>query len=155
MLGDEYIGQKRPLAPNNTNFPRKRPPVEGEDDLVDQAFEMDVEDEPIPSSDDIVLDDSLGEAGKNWQRPAPKAIDPGSEPLIFQQFEVDYTVSTPNSVFYQSQLKEAPIVRMFGVNESGVLRLLSFDFRNCLTTNRLEEFRISVSIDDCINEMPR
>jgi len=119
MLGDEYIGQKRPLAPNNTNFPRKRPPVEGEDDLIDQSFEIDLEDELIPSSDDLVLDDSLGEAGKNWQRPAPRALDVSSEPLIFQQFEVDYTVSNPNPAFYQSELKEAPILRMFGVNESG------------------------------------
>ena len=67
----------------------------------------------------------LGEAGKNWMRPAPSAIDPSADAIVFQQLECDYTSGAPNRVHYLGGgsegdgLEEAPIVRMFGVNRAG------------------------------------
>lgn len=38
---------------------------------------------------------------------------------VFQQLEIDYTSAPSNRRFYGEQLKEAPILRMFGVTEHG------------------------------------
>jgi len=122
MLGNGTIGSKRPHGnKENAEKPRKRPQAEGDDDLIDEAFDME------PTEDDVddvpadldVEDDVLGEAGKNWVRPAPPQLDAARDRLVFQQLEVDYTSGAPNQQFYKSDLQEVPILRMFGVTELG------------------------------------
>ena len=49
-------------------------------------------------------------------RPRPTLPAPAA---VFQQLEVDYTFGKPHPVYYPSDLREVPIVRMFGVTEAG------------------------------------
>jgi DNA polymerase delta subunit 1 len=68
-----------------------------------------------------LVEDELGEAGRNWMRPPPKAVDTEHDKVVFQQLELDYTSGPPHAAHYGSQqdLEEVPIVRMFGVNMDG------------------------------------
>lgn len=123
----ENIGSKRPNAfASEDAGPRKRPPGDIDDQLIDEAFEMETqveqeqEDVIMTEDDALEVDEGiLGEAGKNWMRPKPPQIDPSTETVLFQQFEVDYNTGAPNRAYYATDLYEVPIIRMFGVNEHG------------------------------------
>lgn len=39
---------------------------------------------------------------------------------VFQQMEVDYIIGRPNKDVHLTDLAEVPIIRMYGVTESGV-----------------------------------
>ena len=120
MANNGSVGSKRPSAHPNANQPHKRR-AEGDDDLIDEQFDMeppdDDFDEPTASLEEV--EDNLGEAGKNWQRPPPPQLDPATDRLVFQQLEVDFCSGAPNKQYYPSDLQEAPILRMFGVTELG------------------------------------
>ena len=40
-------------------------------------------------------------------------------PAVFQQLEVDYAMGAPHHSYYPTDLKEVPVLRMYGVTESG------------------------------------
>lgn len=120
MASNRVVGVKRPFQ-NNGAAPR----TDADDDLIDEAFDMEPTQEDMDEPLEVVEgeDHALGEAGKNWQRPPPPALDPSSDRLVFQQIEVDYFSGPPNATYYQTDLKEVPIVRMYGVNELGTSSL--------------------------------
>ncbi|KAK9824535.1 hypothetical protein WJX72_011160 [[Myrmecia] bisecta] len=103
--------------------PAKRPSGSGgmDDDLVAQSFEADadVADEDIDLHIEEEMEIDLGEAGRNWERPAAPAINPQKDPLVFQQLEVDYFVGAPNRSVHRTDLLEVPIIRMYGVTAAG------------------------------------
>lgn len=112
-------GGKRP-APPEGYAPRKRAAAEEDDFPIEEDFDL----EPPEDEDELGLDmevdeGSLGEAGKNWPRPAAPQLNPATDSLVFQQLEVDYTFGAPHPVYYPTDLKEVPVVRMFGVTEAG------------------------------------
>lgn len=41
------------------------------------------------------------------------------ESTVFQQLELDYVSGPPNKRFYNTTLKEVPIIRAFGVTDQG------------------------------------
>ena len=43
---------------------------------------------------------------------------------VFQQMEVDYIIGHPNKDVHLTDLAEVPIIRMYGVTESGVMSFL-------------------------------
>jgi DNA polymerase delta subunit 1 len=114
---------KRKFEGSNAPRPKRPVPADDEDALIDEAFglEPELDDDLIeePDADMEVDEGELGEAGRNWSRPSPPPLDPASQSLIFQQLEVDYNVAQPNTAFYPTDLKEVPIIRMFGVTEQG------------------------------------
>ena len=121
MTGRGAVGSKRPLGnQNGSDAPRKRF-ADADDDLIEDQFDVepteDDFDEPPATLEEV--EDNLGEAGKNWQRPPPPALDPSKDRLVFQQLEVDYSSGPPSQQYYPSDLQEVPILRMFGVNELG------------------------------------
>jgi DNA polymerase delta subunit 1 len=117
--------RQRAVEDKENSFPRKKPANanEDEDSMIDDAFDMigppedDLEDAPTDLLE--VEEGVLGEAGKNWQRPAPPDLNPATDRLVFQQLEVDYNMGSPDPQFYPTDLKEVPVIRMFGVNEHG------------------------------------
>ena len=38
---------------------------------------------------------------------------------MFQQLEVDYALGAPHATYYPTDLREVPVLRMFGVTERG------------------------------------
>ena len=44
---------------------------------------------------------------------------PLSLQAVFQQLEVDYAFSAPHPQYYPTDLKDVPVVRLFGVTERG------------------------------------
>lgn len=133
----EMAGMKRPGESAVNAGPRKRSNGEIDEQLIEEAEAFDMETQEneeehglmgdVDVIDDLVDDEAalavdeaeLGEAGKNWMRPAPPPLNPSSEALIFQQFEVDYVTGQPDKRFYSTDLVEVPVVRMYGVNEHG------------------------------------
>ena len=96
------------------------------------------------AAEEVDISFDVGEAGRNWERPAPPRLRPGADSLgvprfvllssklqggkpqtdiagaaAFQQLEVDYTMSVPNRSLYRTDLAEVPVLRMFGVTPSG------------------------------------
>lgn len=57
--------------------------------------------------------------------PPPSSPCFRSPHAVFQQLEIDYTSAPSHRRFYGEQLKEAPILRMFGVTEHGNARCLA------------------------------
>ena len=51
--------------------------------------------------------------------PPPPAALPACLPAVFQQLEVDYAMAKPHPVYYPTDLREVPVLRMFGVTEGG------------------------------------
>lgn len=100
--------------------PNKRPNNDL-DDLIDEEFAMepDLEEDFMDLGSMEVDEGVLGEAGKNWCRPAPLPINCTMDSLVFQQLEVDYVVAAPHQTFYPTDLKEVPVIRMYGVTEKG------------------------------------
>lgn len=64
-------------------------------------------------------DPELGEAGRNWKRPAVAPLDPQKDSLVFQQLEVDYCLQRPRNDIWPSKAQQVPVVRLFGVNDAG------------------------------------
>jgi DNA polymerase delta subunit 1 len=120
MTIGEMVGAKRPLE-NGFEGPRKRPPADGDEDLIEEAFDMETQEDEIEDMEASleVEEGALGEAGKNWMRPPPPPINASNDALVFQQFEVDYTSGPPNQQYYRTDLTEVPVLRMFGVNQHG------------------------------------
>jgi hypothetical protein len=50
---------------------------------------------------------------------------------VFQQLEVDYALGRPNARFYRTDLKVAPIVRLYGVTEKGAPLRPCWQLGNC------------------------
>lgn len=127
-------GSKRPNDAEE-KAPRKKNQNGIDDDMIEEAFQMDemeeMEDEQMLLE---VEEEELGEAGRNWMRPEPNAIDPKKDKLVFQQLELDYTSGPANAEFYADAskhgLQEVPVLRMFGVNEHGMPS--SSKFKACL-----------------------
>lgn len=72
--------------------------------------------------------------------------------VVFQQLEVDYTIGPPNTVA-RSSLELTPILRMFGVNETGKYTFPSWSTGQCLMLNTVCSFLLQTCIDlqDMIN----
>ncbi|PRW18348.1 DNA polymerase delta catalytic subunit [Chlorella sorokiniana] len=113
-------GVKRPAEGHPGQYvPRKRPPGD-DDDFVEEDFELEPPEEEEEFGPDMEVDEgSLGEAGKNWPRPAAPELNPATDKLVFQQLEVDYTLAAPHATYYPTDLREVPVVRMYGVTEGG------------------------------------
>lgn len=119
MLGNGAVGAKRPHA-DKENLPRKRPQVDADEDFIEEDFDLEPPEDDLDEKAAVLeVEDALGEAGKNWERPAPPPLDPSKDRLVFQQLEVDYTSGPPNKQHYKTELQEVPILRMFGVTEKG------------------------------------
>lgn len=54
-----------------------------------------------------------------WCRPAPPTLDPATEPIIFQQIEIDHYIGNPLPGMPGCQVPPAPIMRMYGVTMDG------------------------------------
>ena len=122
MASNGTVGVKRPYTQGNGAPPPRKRPAGDDDDLIEDAFGMDgVEDdvEEMLAQVEEVEEGALGEAGKNWQRPPPPPLNPATDTLLFQQLEVDYASGPPNKAYYKEDLQEAPVLRMYGVNEHG------------------------------------
>ncbi len=50
---------------------------------------------------------------------------------VFQQLDLDYIVGEPNKQYYDTDLKDVPIIRIYGVNEHGVQWALHCTARHC------------------------
>jgi DNA polymerase delta subunit 1 len=115
------------------------PPEDDDEDLDEDGVRL-----AVAGDDD---DAAAAAAGRNWRRPAPRPLDPSSQPLVFQQLEVDYcimparrdvpdpcprpshstsTIPMPsrggggsNDPQGQQQRREAAVVRLFGVDDDG------------------------------------
>ncbi|PSC71316.1 DNA polymerase delta catalytic subunit [Micractinium conductrix] len=115
-------GAKRPAPESGGQYmPRKRPAAE-DDDIMEEDFELEPPEDEFEDGADIEVDEGqLGEAGKNWPRPPAPALDPKKDSLVFQQLEVDYSFAPPSAQHYPAgrDLKEVPVLRMFGVTEGG------------------------------------
>lgn len=73
---------KRPshhMGSDKENVPAKRPGPGVEAKGADPEC-MDLEDD-LPQVAEEVEEGVLGEAGKNWRRPAPPPLDPSTQPL--------------------------------------------------------------------------
>lgn len=139
MAQNGTVGSKRPFQGDNSASQRKRPAADGEDDLIDEVFDMgglDEDGEDLVEEVEEVEEGALGEAGKNWQRPPPAAIDTTKERLVFQQLEVDNYSGSPNQTFYKTDLKEAPVLRMYGVNELGKSSAATTPLDPCSNSSR-------------------
>eukprot|EP00743_Colponemidia_sp_Colp-15_P006103 GILK01006561.1.p1 GENE.GILK01006561.1~~GILK01006561.1.p1 ORF type:complete len:1058 (-),score=188.44 GILK01006561.1:44-3172(-) len=55
----------------------------------------------------------------SWARPAVPAFDPNEQPLIFMQYDVDYYVGKPLPGMPGASTGEVPVLRMYGVTETG------------------------------------
>ncbi|KAM9039423.1 DNA polymerase delta catalytic subunit isoform 1-T1 [Sarcophilus harrisii] len=55
-----------------------------------------------------------------WLRPAPPALDPETQALVFQQLEIDHYVGSPLLPPPPGAPEAAPILRAFGVTQAGV-----------------------------------
>lgn len=67
------------------------------------------------------------EEKSRWPRPVINPPNPKVEPLIFQQMDCNYSIQQPDSKFSRtvgSKEKSVPIIRMFGLTESGASVLL-------------------------------
>uniref|UniRef100_A0A1D1ZQR0 DNA polymerase n=1 Tax=Auxenochlorella protothecoides TaxID=3075 RepID=A0A1D1ZQR0_AUXPR len=106
MEGKENLPSKRPAPEVGPEVPA---PVPDFFDVTDDGPEV-VEE---------IEEGALGEAGRNWPRPPAAPLDASRDKLVFQQLELDYTSGPPNKRFYNAQLREVPIIRMFGVTELG------------------------------------
>nr|BAE48221.1 DNA polymerase delta subunit [Chlorella sorokiniana] len=112
-------GSKRPASGEGQQVPRKRPAAE-DDDMMEEDLDLEPPDDEFDEGPDIEVDEgTLGEAGKNWPRPPPPQLNPASTSLVFQQLEVDYAMQGPHPVYHPTDLKEVPVVRMYGVTEGG------------------------------------
>uniref|UniRef100_A0A336LTL5 DNA polymerase n=1 Tax=Culicoides sonorensis TaxID=179676 RepID=A0A336LTL5_CULSO len=54
-----------------------------------------------------------------WCRPPPPDLDPNSDPIIFQQIEIDNYIGKPLPGMPGCQIPPAPIMRMYGVTMEG------------------------------------
>ncbi|EDM07474.1 polymerase (DNA directed), delta 1, catalytic subunit, isoform CRA_a [Rattus norvegicus] len=64
---------------------------------------------------------STADIDPRWLRPTPLALDPSTEPLIFQQLEIDHYVGTspPLPEGPPASRNSVPILRAFGVTDEG------------------------------------
>ncbi|CAL5224971.1 g7745 [Coccomyxa viridis] len=122
--------KRRLSGPGPTGTSQKRPNVSApgvavEDEAIEEQMAI-LPESPEDDADDIdqhMLEEDLelhlGEAGRNWERPAPPPLDPSTQSLAFQQLEVDYYIGAPNQQVFRTDLLETPIIRMYGVTEHG------------------------------------
>eukprot|EP01116_Phalansterium_solitarium_P016227 TRINITY_DN3727_c0_g1_i5.p1 TRINITY_DN3727_c0_g1~~TRINITY_DN3727_c0_g1_i5.p1 ORF type:complete len:1091 (+),score=398.67 TRINITY_DN3727_c0_g1_i5:80-3274(+) len=54
---------------------------------------------------------------QNWARPPLPAVDPNKDTIVFQQFEIDYTLGDPMAGMPGPASGTVPILRMYGVTE--------------------------------------
>ncbi|XP_050666507.1 DNA polymerase delta catalytic subunit [Leptidea sinapis] len=54
-----------------------------------------------------------------WSRPSPPEINPKTDSLVFQQFDIDHYNGQPLQGMPGSQLAPVPIMRMYGITMSG------------------------------------
>ncbi|KAL4435029.1 hypothetical protein ABPG77_003854 [Micractinium sp. CCAP 211/92] len=112
-------GSKRPAPGEGQYVPRKRPAAE-DDDMMEEDFDLEPPEDEFDEGPDLEVEEgALGEAGKNWPRPPAPKLNPACDSLVFQQLEVDYAMQAPHPAFYPTDLKEVPVVRMYGVTEGG------------------------------------
>eukprot|EP00887_Chlorella_sp_A99_P006196 scaffold3.g6196.t1 len=118
-------GTKRPGVPGGgvDAPPRKRPAPDLDDDLIMEEEDFDMEPPEDLEAEEAALEvdaGSLGEAGKNWPRPPPPALNPQTDKLEFQQLEVEYQLAPPHRGLYAPDgLREVPVLKMFGVTRAG------------------------------------
>ncbi|XP_038608868.1 DNA polymerase delta catalytic subunit [Tachyglossus aculeatus] len=62
---------------------------------------------------------SASDRNPQWPRPPPPTLDPQTEPLIFQQLELDHYVGPPVPGFPGASRGSVPVIRMFGVTDDG------------------------------------
>ena len=87
---------------------------------------------PLPSSQDgrDFLNDCLADddedatssqpAMVHWKRPPPPKLDPSSDPLVFQQIDIDYYVGASTVPGMPGMTTgPVPVLRMFGVTSDG------------------------------------
>ncbi len=108
------------MAQTGANAPRKRF-ADADDSLIDEQFDLEPPEDEFEETPATLeeVEDTLGEAGKNWERPPPPPLNSAADRLVFQQLEVDFTSGPPNTTYYPTDLAEVPVLRMFGVNELG------------------------------------
>jgi hypothetical protein len=67
-----------------------------DDEDFDDLMETESEDELYPSEFQGTFTDAHI---RSWQRPPLQAIDEKTDSIIFQQFEIDYTMVQPSFIF--------------------------------------------------------
>ena len=70
-----------------------------------------------PPARDTPRDATIG--GCHWKRPPPPNINPSTDPLIFQQIDVDHYTGGVLPGMPGAQQGPVPILRMFGVTDNG------------------------------------
>lgn len=78
---ETQAGNKRGRADGGQMAPRKKPADGDIDDLIDESFDMDMEEEEFIPNDIEIDGGVLGQAGKNWQRPEPDPHNPSTDSL--------------------------------------------------------------------------
>ncbi|GAX78824.1 hypothetical protein CEUSTIGMA_g6261.t1 [Chlamydomonas eustigma] len=102
-----------------TSGPLRKRPLMEQDGMIDDVLDDFDNDAPMhpPEEDDEV---DLGEAGRNWVRPAVQPFDPKSTSITFQQVEVDYYIAPRmESMDKEPGQKQVPVIRMYGVTDYG------------------------------------
>jgi DNA polymerase delta subunit 1 len=137
LIEEEALERGRAAAANANAHP---PPPEDDFDDDEDGVRLG----GGANDDDVTTTAATAAAGRNWRRPNPNPLDPSTQPLIFQQLEVDYCImpvrrdvpapvarppystSTvplpPQGRSYQPpppQQREAAVVRLFGVDDQG------------------------------------
>ena len=64
-----------------------------------------------------------GDYGRNWCRPPlAEKLDASTQPLVFQQLELDYVLGPAHDKYHRAALKgcnSVPVIRMYGVSREG------------------------------------
>ncbi len=123
------MSQAKRSASNGIHGPTAKK-VKNEDysDVLPSSFEeelallesMDTEEfEVTPTSTPSTSQQGSTQQKRKWARPPPPNFDPSTDPLIFQQIDIDQYVGSHLPGMPGAQSGPTPILRMFGVTMDG------------------------------------
>ncbi|XP_059608331.1 DNA polymerase delta catalytic subunit [Phlebotomus argentipes] len=115
------MDQKRKFTTNQSNGNKKFKPNADEDDMDEDLGDFEVEIADFPDSEELqnVEGPENVESCVKWTRPAVPPLDPKTEPLIFQQLEIDHYTGQPLAGMPGSQVAPVSIFRLYGVTMDG------------------------------------
>ncbi|XP_057617098.1 DNA polymerase delta catalytic subunit [Chionomys nivalis] len=91
------------------------------EEMEDESLQEAEEEMQLPPEGTVGGQFSIGDIDPRWLRPTLRALDPSTEPLIFQQLEIDHYVGSavPLPGGPPKSHNSVPILRAFGVTDEG------------------------------------
>ena len=86
---------------------------------IEQDAVLDFSSSQSTCSPDLMPAGSSQPARGSWRRPPPPKINPSSDPLVFQQIDIDHCIGGVVPGMPGAQGAPVPILRMFGVTMEG------------------------------------